>query len=266
MPPNKGHVTARVGELVFASSLTAYRHCAGPCTDQPCRTHNRHTTQPKSFALIISTEFGQASQSRFCLQVLKMKGASGFIGCLRAASMEASKTGRISWRREGRALAGAGGQRGADFVLPGWGARAPVESLPHTVIYCIPPGACRPLGMSHLLPAHSPALAHSSLPRERTPQSHVLPCAKSHAVERRLCTCKLGQFQLSAPAEELPNVSACESSAQIKVPGEAGDWLCQPVLQQTWCSLSAGSCLNKLPERMKPSTLQACITLHSGEG
>ncbi|KAL2300093.1 hypothetical protein Nmel_012053, partial [Mimus melanotis] len=125
-------------------------------------------------------------------------------------------------------------------------------------------GACRPLGMSHLLPAHSPALAHSSLPRERTLQSHVLPSAKSHAVERRLRARKLGQFQLSAPAEELPNVSACESSAQIKVPGEAGDWLCQPVLQQTWRSLSAGSCLNKLLERMKLSILQACITLHSG--
>lgn len=123
------------------------------------------------------------------------------------------------------------------------------------VIYCFPPGACRPLGMSHLLPAHSPALAHSSLPRERTLQSHVLPSAKSHAVERRLRARKLDQFQLSAPAEELPNVSACESSAQIKVPGEAGDWLCQPVLQQTWCSLSAGSCLNKLLERMKLSIL-----------
>lgn len=95
--------------------------------------------------------------------------------------------------------------------------------------------------------------AHSSLPRQRTPQSHVLPSAKSHAVERRLRARKLGQFQLSAPAEELPNVSACKSSAQIKVPGETGDWLCQPVLQQTWCSLSAGSCLNKLPERMELS-------------
>lgn len=251
-------------ELVFASSLTAYRHCAGPCTDQPCRTHTRHKTQPKSFALIISTEFGHASQSRFCLQVLKMKGASGFIGCLRAASMEASNAGfpgegkaghwQLQEGKEGQTLCCLGGK--------------PELLLNHcpTVIYCIPPGACRPLGMSHLLPAHSPAPAHSSLPRERTPQSHVLPSAKSHAVERRLRARKLGQFQLSAPAEELPNVSACKSSAQIKVPGEAGDWLCQPVLQQTQCSLSAGSCLKKLPERMKPSILQACITLHSGEG
>lgn len=261
MPPSKGQVTARAVLCLLTLPFQA-----------PCRAlhrpvlQNPHQTQPKSFALIISTQFGQASQSRFCLQVFKVKGALRFTGCLRAAPMETSKTDRISWGREGRALAAAGGQREADFVLPGWGARAPFESLPHTVIYCIPPGACRPLGVSHLLPAHSPALAHCSPPRQRTPQSHVLPPAKSHAVERRLRARKLGQFQLSAPAEELPNVSACKSSAQIKAPGEAGDWLCQPVLQQTWCSLSAGSCLNKLLERMKLSFLQACITLHSGVG
>lgn len=195
-----------------------------------------------------------------------MHGALGFTGCLRAAS-EASQTDRISWGREGRALELQEGKEGQTLCCLGGEPELPLNHCPSfIVIYCIPPGACRPLGMSHLLPAHSPALAHSSLPRERTPQSHVLPCAKSHAVERQLHARKLGQVQLSAPAEELPNVSACKSSAQIKVPGEAGDWLCQPVLQQTWCSLSAGSCLNKLLERMKPSILEACITLHSGVG
>lgn len=117
-------------ELLFASSLTPYRHHAGPCTDQSCRTHPRHKTPPKSFALIVSTEFGQASHSRFCLQVFKVKGALGFTGSLRAAPMQASKTDRISWGREGRALAAAGGQREADFVLPGWGARAPLNHCP----------------------------------------------------------------------------------------------------------------------------------------
>lgn len=84
-------------------------NCSLPphCTDQPCRTHTRHKTQPRSFALIISTEFGQSEQVLF----LKVKGALGFTACLRAASMEASKTDRISWGREGRALAAAEGQR-----------------------------------------------------------------------------------------------------------------------------------------------------------
>lgn len=103
-------------ELFFASSLTSYRHRAGPCTDQPCRTHTRHKTQTKSFALIISTEFGQGSQSRFCLQVFKVKGALGFTGCLRGVPIEASKTDRISWGREGKALAAAGGRLCAAWV------------------------------------------------------------------------------------------------------------------------------------------------------
>lgn len=261
MPPNKGHVTARAGLCLLTHCLQALcRALHRPALQNPHQTQN--TTQE------LCTDYQHRIWPRQSEQVLSpgLKDEGSIkIYRLPESSLNGGIKRRISWGREGRALAAAGGQRGADFVLAGWGARAPVNHCP-TVIYCIPPGACRPLGMSHLLPAHSSAPAHSSLPRERTPQSHVLPSAKSHAVERRLCARKLGQFQLSAPAEELPNVSACKSSAQIKVPGEAGDWLCQPVLQQTQCSLSAGSCLKKLPERMKPSILQACITLHSGEG
>lgn len=114
----------------------------GPAQTSPAEpTKTRHKTQPKSFPLIMSTEFGQASQSRFCLQVFNVQGALGFTGCLRAAS-EASKTERISWGREGRALAAAGGQRGADFVLPEWGARAPTESLPHICCYLLHSSRC----------------------------------------------------------------------------------------------------------------------------
>lgn len=71
-------------------------------------------------------------------------------------------------------------------VVPlGWGVRAHVESLNHTLlIYSIPPGACRPLGMSHLLAADLTALAHRSLPREGTRCSHALPPLPSNTLRR----------------------------------------------------------------------------------
>lgn len=173
-------------ELVCASSLTAYRHCAGPCTDQPCRTHTRHKTQPKIFALIISTEFGHASQ-QVLSPGLKDEGSIR-IYRLPESSLNGGIKCRISWGREGRALAGAGGQRGADFVLPGWEARAPVESLPHS--YLLHSSRCLQ-APGHESPASSTFFSPSTQqPSQR--KDTTVPCASLCQVPRcgeaALCT------------------------------------------------------------------------------
>lgn len=174
-------------ELLFASSFTPYRHHAGPCTDQSCRTHPRQNTTQE-----LCTDCQHRIWPSQSQQVLPpgLQG-EGSIGIYRRP--ESSPNAGIKDRQDflGKGRQGTGSCRRAKRgrLCAAWvGSQSSLKSLSHTVIYCIPPGASRPLGMSHLLPAHSPALAHSSLPRQRTLQSHVLPSAKSHAVERRLRT------------------------------------------------------------------------------
>lgn len=105
-----------------------------------------------------------------------MKAASGFTGLTRAAKADGASRG---W-----STPAAGGQQGAAAVPLGWGTGIMLNHRTTLLIYRVPPGARRPPGMSHLLTADSAALARSSLPRERTRRSHVLPPLPSHTLRR----------------------------------------------------------------------------------
>lgn len=184
MPPNKGHVTARVGLCLLTHCLQALcRALHRPALQNPHQTQNttqelctdyQHRIWPRQSEQVLSP--GLKDEGSIKIYRLPESSLNGGIKC------------RISWGREGRALAAAGGQRGADFVLPGWGARAPVESLPHS--YLLHSSRCLQA------PGHeSPASSTFFSPSTQQPsqgKDTTVPCASLCQVPRcgeaALCT------------------------------------------------------------------------------